>query len=316
MKLNTDDLVYVAGHRGLVGAAILRRLVKERICRVLFKTSSELDLRNQHAVDNFFANNKPAYVFLCAARVGGIQANSSYPADFIRDNLQIQTNVIDAAYRNGVRKLVFLGSSCIYPKLAQQPIQESSLLTGPLEPTNEFYAIAKIAGLKMCVAYRRQYGFDAISVMPTNIYGPGDHYDLETSHVIPALLRKFHEAKIADNPTVTVWGTGSPRREFMHVDDLADACVHLLINYSDEQTINIGVGKDISISDLALLIQQIVGYDGDILFDTNKPDGTPQKLLNVSRLHETGWKAKISLEQGLREAYEYFVSFYNKESFK
>lgn len=314
MKLNKDDLVYVAGHRGLVGAAILRRLGKEGVGRLLFRTSSELDLRNQHAVDEFFAKNKPTYVFLCAARVGGIQANSSYPADFIRDNLQIQTNVIDAAYRNGVRKLVFLGSSCIYPKLAAQPIQESSLLTGPLEPTNEFYAIAKIAGLKMCVAYRRQYGFDAISVMPTNIYGPGDHYDLETSHVIPALLRKFHEAKIAESPTVTVWGTGSPRREFMHVDDLAEACVHLLMKYSDEQTINIGVGKDISIANLALLIQQIVGYEGDIIFDTDKPDGTPQKLLDVSRLHETGWKAKISLEQGLRESYEYFVSYYNKES--
>ncbi|TIH11988.1 GDP-L-fucose synthase [Marinifilum sp. JC120] len=308
MKLNADDLIYIAGHRGLVGSAIYRRLKKEGLDNILVRKSSELDLRNQQAVDTFFNEEKPKFVFLCAARVGGIQVNSIYPADFIRDNIQIQTNVIDAAYRNGVSKLLFLGSSCIYPKFAPQPIQESSLLTSALEPTNEFYAIAKIAGLKMCAAYRRQYGFDAIGVMPTNLYGPDDNYDLETSHVIPALLRKFHEAKITGSPTVTVWGTGRPRREFMHVDDLADACLHLMLQYSDEAPVNVGSGKDLSIAELALLIQETVGYEGEIVYDTDKPDGTPQKLLDVSKLHGTGWQTSIALRDGLRDTYESFLS--------
>lgn len=307
MKLNADDLIYIAGHRGLVGSAIYRRLKKEGLDNILVRKSSELDLRNQQAVDTFFNEEKPKFVFLCAARVGGIQANSTYPADFIRDNLQIQTNVIDAAYRNGASKLLFLGSSCIYPKFAPQPIQESSLLTSAFEPTNEFYAIAKIAGLKMCAAYRRQYGFDAISVMPTNLYGPNDNYDLGTSHVIPALLRKFHEAKITGSPTVTVWGTGRPRREFMHVDDLADACLHLMLQYSDEAPVNAGSGKDISIAELALLIQETVGYEGEIVYDTDKPDGTPQKLLDVSKLHSTGWQTSTALRDGLRDTYESFI---------
>lgn len=306
--MHPEDRIYVAGHRGLVGSAVVRRLEKEGFGNILTRTSAEMDLRCQQQVDEFFVRQKPDFVFLCAAKVGGIHANSTYPADFIRDNLQIQSNVIDAAYRNATRKLLFLGSSCIYPKFAPQPISEDSLLSSDLEPTNEFYAIAKIAGLKMCAAYRRQYGFDAISLMPTNLYGPGDNYDLENSHVIPALLRKFHEAKVSDAQEVVVWGTGKPRREFMHVDDLADACLYLMRSYSEERHINVGVGEDVSISELASLVGKVVGYRGSIVYDKSKPDGTPRKLLDISLLRDVGWKAGISLEQGLRDTYECFVA--------
>lgn len=306
MHLMAEDSIYVAGHRGLVGSAIVRRLKGERCNNLILRTSRELDLRDQSAVRAFFTEYAPDYVFLAAAKVGGILANDTYPADFIRDNLLIQTNVIDAAYRSGTKKLLFLGSSCIYPKHAPQPMKESCLLTGPLEPTNEWYAIAKIAGLKMCAAYRRQYGFNAISVMPTNLYGPEDNYDLGNSHVIPALIRKFHEAKVAGSGYVEVWGTGRPRREFLHVDDLADACVFLMRRYEDESAINIGVGEDITIADLALMVREAVGFNGEIRFDSGKPDGTPRKLLDVSRLHAMGWKAKIGLREGLDEAYAWF----------
>lgn len=309
--MHPEDRIYVAGHRGLVGSAVVCRLEKEGFGNILTKTSAELDLRCQQQVDEFFVRQKPDFVFLCAAKVGGIHANSTYPADFIRDNLQIQSNVIDAAYRNATRKLLFLGSSCIYPKFAPQPISEDSLLSSDLEPTNEFYAIAKIAGLKMCAAYRRQYGFDAISLMPTNLYGPGDNYDLENSHVIPALLRKFHEAKVSDAQEVVVWGTGKPRREFMHVDDLADACLYLMRSYSEERHINIGVGEDVSISELATLVSKVVGYSGSIVYDKSKPDGTPRKLLDVSRLRDVGWKAEITLENGLIDVYRDFMRCYD-----
>ena len=310
IELRPEDKIYVAGHKGLVGSAIVRRLHKSGLKNTVLKTSSEVDLRCQHEVDVFFGDEKPDFVFLAAAKVGGIYANDTYPADFIRDNLQIQTNVIDAAYRYGARKLLFLGSSCIYPKLATQPIKESSLLSSSLEPTNEFYAIAKIAGLKMCAAYRRQYGFDAISLMPTNLYGPGDNYDLENSHVIPALLRKFHEAKVSGKDRVVVWGTGTPRREFMHVDDLADASLFLMRKYSEEGHVNVGVGEDISIAELAALVAKVVNYEGDIVYNTSKPDGTPRKLLDVLKLSAIGWKASIDLEQGLKETYRFFVSEY------
>jgi Nucleoside-diphosphate-sugar epimerases len=304
--LKPDDLIYVAGHRGLVGSALVRKLKLCGCDNLLLRTSGELNLCNQADVDAFFAKHRPDYVFLAAAKVGGILANSTYPADFIRDNLQIQTNVIDAAYRNGVRKLLFLGSSCIYPKRAPQPMPEDCLLTSSLEPTNEWYAIAKIAGLKMCAAYRRQYGFNAISVMPTNLYGPGDNFDLQKSHVIPALMRKFHEAKIAGADHVTVWGSGSPRREFLHVDDLADACVHLMRGYEEDQWVNVGVGDDISIKDLATLVGRVVGFDGEIRFDTSKPDGTPQKLLNVDKLRSSGWENRVTLEDGVTETYKWY----------
>ncbi len=299
--------IFVAGHRGLVGSAILRKLQAEGYTNLVTRTRAELDLRDQAAVNRFFAEERPEYVFLAAAKVGGILANSTYPADFIRDNLQIQTNVIDAAYRNGVKKLLFLGSSCIYPKYAPQPMKEEYLLTGPLEPTNEWYAVAKIAGIKMAQAYRRQYGFNAISLMPTNLYGPGDNFDLETSHVIPALIRKFHEAKVEGRPHVVVWGTGKPRREFLHVDDLADAALFLMNNYDGEEIINVGVGEDVSIRELAELIQDVVGFEGEIVFDTTKPDGTPRKLLDVSRLQALGWKAKIPLREGLASTYRWYV---------
>ncbi|QJT09791.1 GDP-L-fucose synthase [Oceanidesulfovibrio marinus] len=305
--MQKNDVIYIAGHRGLVGSALVRRLAKDGCTNLLLRRSSELDLRNQAAVNAFFAEHKPAYVFLAAAKVGGIVANDTYPADFIRDNLQIQTNIIDAAYRNGVKKLLFLGSSCIYPKLAPQPMPENCLLTGPLEPTNECYAIAKIAGLKMCAAYRRQYGFNAISVMPTNLYGPEDNFDLQTSHVVPALIRKFHEAKVAGAATVSVWGTGQPRREFLHVDDLADACVYLMRNYDGEELVNIGVGQDITIGELARLVAEVVGFEGDIQFDVEKPDGTPRKLLDVSKLTSIGWKAGIDLREGLAQAYAWYT---------
>jgi GDP-L-fucose synthase len=305
--MNKDSRIFIAGHRGLVGSAIHRRLQSDAYTNFLTRTSTQLDLRNQAGVEEFFRSERPEYVFLSAAKVGGIYANSTYPADFMRDNLQIQSNVIDSAYRHGTRKLLFLGSSCIYPKLAPQPMSEDSLLTGPLEPTNEWYAIAKIAGLKMCQAYRRQYGFNAISVMPTNLYGPGDNFDLQNSHVLPALIRKFHDAKGRRDANVIVWGTGTPRREFLHVDDLADACLFLMEGYDSEELINVGWGEDISIRDLALLIRDVVGYSGDIEFDASKPDGTSRKLLDVGRLRSRGWAPRISLRAGIESAYRWFL---------
>jgi len=306
--MNKSGKIYVAGHRGLVGSALVRRLRAEGFENLLLRTSAELDLCNQAAVNEFFAAERPEYVFLAAARVGGILANNTQPAQFIAENLQIQTNVIDAAYRHRTRKLLFLGSSCIYPKFAPQPIPEDCLLAGALEPTNEWYSIAKIAGLKMCQAYRRQYGFNAIVVMPTNLYGPQDNFDLQNSHVLPALLRKFHEAKQAGHSQVTVWGTGAPRREFLHVDDLADACSFLMRTYESEQPLNIGWGSDTTIAALAALIQQVVGFSGSIVFDHDKPDGTPRKLLDVSRLTAAGWKAKIALEAGIAATYDWFLA--------
>jgi len=305
--MNRDAKIYVAGHRGMVGAAIVRRLKKAGFHNFVLRTHSELDLTNQSAVNDFFEAEKPDFVFLAAARVGGIHANDTYPADFIRDNLQIQTNIIDAAYRQGVKKLLFLGSTCIYPKMSPQPIKEEYLLTGPLEKTNEWYAIAKIAGLKMCAAYRRQYGFDAISVMPTNLYGPGDNFGLENSHVLPALMRRFHDAKLNGDDQVTVWGTGTPKREFLHVDDLADAVLFLMENYSAEEAVNIGVGEDISIKDMANMVKDVVGYEGELVFDTNKPDGTPRKLLDVSKIHDLGWTARIDFRDGLQGTFQWFL---------
>lgn len=306
--MNRDAHIFVAGHRGLVGSAIVRRLEADGFSRVMLRTSSELDLRNQAAVDRFFAAQKPEYVFLAAARVGGIQANNSLPADFIRDNLQIQTNVIDAAFRHETKKLLFLGSSCIYPKLAPQPMPEDCLLTGPLEPTNEWYAVAKIAGLKMCQAYQRQHGFNAISLMPTNLYGPGDNFDLERSHVLPALIRKFHEARQRNEPEVTVWGTGTPRREFLHVDDLADACLFLMNRYDSGEPVNVGWGEDVSIRELAELVRNAVNFEGKMRFDSSKPDGAPRKLLNVSRLTSLGWRPRIRLPDGLASTYHWFLT--------
>jgi GDP-L-fucose synthase len=305
--VDRDSRIYVAGHRGLVGSAIVRALRAAGYRNIVTRTRQDLDLTNQAAVYRFFEEERPEYVFLAAAKVGGILANSTYPADFIRENLLIQTNVIDAAYRSGVRKLLFLGSSCIYPKHAPQPMKEEYLLTGLLEPTNEPYAVAKIAGIKMCQAYRRQYGFAAVSLMPTNLYGPGDNFDLETSHVIPALLRKFHEAKVEGRPEVVVWGTGTPRREFLHVDDLADAALFLMERYDSEEIINVGVGEDVSIAELAQLVADVVGYAGRIVFDTSKPDGTPRKLLDVSRLRALGWQARIPLREGLEQTYRWYV---------
>jgi GDP-L-fucose synthase len=301
-----DASIFVAGHRGLVGSAIVRQLQAEGAQRLILRPRQELDLTDQAAVEAFFASDKPEYVFLAAAKVGGILANDSYPAEFLRDNLAIQTNVIHSAWRHGVRKLCFLGSSCIYPKLAPQPLKEESLLTGPLEPTNEWYAIAKIAGIKMCQAYRRQYGFDAISLMPTNLYGPGDNFDLKTSHVLPALIRKFHEAKEQGAREVVIWGTGTPRREFLHVDDLAAAAVFLMKNYSDEQFINVGSGEDLTIRELAEMVAQAVGYTGSIVTDPSKPDGTPRKLMDVSRLSKLGWSPRIPLREGIERTYVEF----------
>jgi len=303
-----QDLVYVAGHRGLVGGALVRKLQADGYQRLLLRERGELDLTRQNEVEAFFAAERPDYVFLAAARVGGIHANDSCPADFLRDNLQIQTNVIDAAQRHGVRKLMFLGSSCIYPRLAPQPMPEESLLTGPLEPTNQWYAIAKIAGIKLCQALRRQHGFDAISVMPTNLYGPGDNFDLETSHVLPALMRKFHEAAQAEAPEVVVWGSGTPRREFLHVDDLADACLFLMRHYEDEEPINVGWGQDATIRELAYLMADVTGFDGRIVFDETKPDGTPRKLLDTSKLEALGWTPRIPLRAGIEETYRWYLA--------
>ncbi|WP_449537881.1 GDP-L-fucose synthase [Ferdinandcohnia sp. Marseille-Q9671] len=305
MKKNAK--IYIAGHRGLVGSAILRKLEKEGFKNLICKTSSELDLRDPIQVNAFFEKEKVEYVFLAAAKVGGIVANNEYPADFIRDNLMIQTNVIDASYRNGVTKLLFLGSTCIYPKMAPQPLKEEYLLTGELEPTNEPYAIAKIAGIKMCESYNRQYGTKYISAMPTNLYGENDNFDLHTSHVLPALIRKFHEAKENNSEYVEVWGTGSPKREFLYSDDLADACVFLMNNYEGNEIVNIGVGDDLPIGELAQKIKEVVGYNGEIRFDTSKPDGTPRKLVDVTRINNLGWKASTSLEEGLEKAYNWFL---------
>lgn len=302
--MNKQDKIYIAGHRGMVGSAILRALQAQGFSNFVLRTSSELDLRNQQAVADFFASEKPDYVFLAAAKVGGIIANSTYKADFIYENLMIQSNVIHQSYLHGVRKLMFLGSSCIYPKLAPQPLKEDYLLTGILEPTNEPYAIAKIAGIKMCDAYRDQYGCNFISVMPTNLYGPNDNYDLNNSHVLPAMLRKFIVAKRNGDISVTIWGTGSPMREFLHAEDLAEACLFLMENYNDTGLVNIGIGTDISILDLALLVKKIVGFDGEVRTDSSKPDGTPRKLMDVSKLNGLGWKAKITLENGIRKVFE------------
>jgi GDP-L-fucose synthase len=299
--------IFVAGHRGLVGSGIVRRLSREGNVEILTASRAELDLRDQPAVDSYFSVKKPDYVILAAAKVGGIMANSTQPAEFLYDNLAIQTNVIHSAWVHKARKVVFLGSSCIYPKMAPQPISEDSLLTGPLEPTNEAYAIAKIAGLKMLQFYRSQYGFDGISLMPTNLYGPGDNFNLQTSHVLPALMRRFHEAKIQGAGEVFLWGTGTPRREFLHVDDLADAVYFAMEHYDRPEPMNIGVGDDISIADVAAIMARIVGYKGAIRYDSTKPDGTPRKLLNVSKLNGLGWKAKIALEEGLTSTYQWFL---------
>ncbi|MGZ3930300.1 MAG: GDP-L-fucose synthase [Bacteroidia bacterium] len=298
--------IYIAGHRGMVGSAIMRNLQKKGFSNFVTRTSPELDLRNQQAVSAFFEAEQPDYVFLAAAKVGGIQANNVYRADFIYENLMIQNNVVHSAYVNKVKKLMFLGSSCIYPKLAPQPLKEEYLLSGYLEDTNEPYAIAKIAGIKLCESYKRQYGCNFISVMPTNLYGPNDNYNLNNSHVLPALIRKFHDAKESGAPFVEMWGTGSPMREFLHADDMADACVHLMNTYDGAQHVNIGSGSDLSIKDLALLIQKIVGYAGEIKHDLSKPDGTPRKLMDVSFLHSLGWKHRIGLEEGIRGVYEDF----------
>lgn len=300
--------IFVAGHRGLVGGAIARRLRASGYSELIERTRDQVDLRNQAAVEEFFTRQRPEYVFLAAAKVGGILANSTYPAEFLRDNLAIQTNVIDAAARHGVKKLLFLGSSCIYPKMAPQPIREEHLLTGSLEPTNEWYAIAKIAGLKMVQAYRKQYGFGGIALMPTNLYGPGDNFDLQNSHVLPALMRKIDEARRTGAPEVVVWGTGTPRREFLHVDDLADACVFLMESYDSGEIVNVGTGTDVTIAGLAELIREVAGYTGQLVFDTSKPDGTPRKLLDVSRLEALGWKARIPLEEGVRQTYAWYTS--------
>jgi len=306
VSMKSDGSVYVAGHRGLVGSALVRALERHGFANVLRRSHAELDLTARGAVDAFFAEQRPAYVFLAAARVGGIVANDTYPADFIRDNLAIQLHVIDAAHRFGVEKLLFLGSSCIYPKLCPQPMKEEYLLTGALEPTNSAYAVAKIAGIEMCKAYHRQYDCHFISVMPTNLYGPGDNYDLETSHVLPALIRKFHEAKAAGAATVTIWGTGAPRREFLHADDLAEACLFLMDRYDEPEIINIGVGEDVTIRDLAEMVAEATGFTGELVFDTSKPDGTPRKLLDVTRVTSLGWQAQVHFAEGLERTVQWY----------
>lgn len=302
-RMNKTDKIYVAGHRGMVGSAIVRKLTAEGFINLIFKTSSELDLTNQQAVNDFFVTEKPAYVFLAAAKVGGILANNVYRADFIYQNIMIESNIIHAAYVNKVTKLLFLGSSCIYPKMAAQPLKEEYLLTDTLEETNEPYAIAKIAGIKMCEAYRRQYNCNFISAMPTNLYGPNDNYDLKSSHVLPALIRKFHTAKANGDSSVELWGTGSPMREFLHVNDLAEACVFLMNSYNDEQFVNIGTGTDVTIKELALTIKKVIGFEGNLTFDITKPDGTPRKLMDVSKINQLGWKHSIDLKEGIEMVY-------------
>ena len=314
MSSGSTYSIFVAGGRGMVGSAICRAAEAAGQSPILAPDRDELDLGDQAGVDAWFARHSPDHVFLAAAKVGGIHANSTYPAEFIYDNLVIQANVVHSAWKHGAKKLCFLGSSCIYPKHAPQPMKEEHLLTGSLEPTNEWYAIAKIAGVKMCQAYRRQYGFDAISLMPTNLYGPGDNFHPENSHVLPALIRRFQEAKEAGAPSVKIWGTGSPKREFLHVDDLADACLFLMNEYSGEDIVNIGVGEDISILDLARLVADVVGYEGEIETDPSKPDGTPRKLMDVSRINELGWRARIGLREGVESTYEWFLD--NQESFR
>lgn len=304
--MNKSSKIYIAGHRGMVGSALHRNLLANGFTNFVVKTSSELDLRNQEAVARFFEEEKPEYVFLAAAKVGGILANNTYRGAFLYENLMIQNNVIHSSYLNGVKKLLFLGSSCIYPKMAPQPLKEDYLLTGLLEPTNEPYAIAKIAGIKMCDAYRSQYGCNFISVMPTNLYGPNDNYDLKNSHVLPAMIRKFHEAKINNEPSVTIWGTGKPKREFLHADDLAAACVYLMQNYNEEGLVNIGTGEDVEIGELAEMVKKVVGFTGTIENDLSKPDGTPRKLMDVSKLHGFGWKHTIDLFEGLKSVYKEF----------
>lgn len=305
--MDKDSKIYIAGHNGMVGSAILRNLSKKGYRNFLTFSSKELDLRNQSAVEDMFQREKPEYVFLAAAKVGGIHANNVYRAEFLYDNIMIEANIIHSAYQNQVKKLLFLGSSCIYPKLAPQPLKEDYLLEGYLEPTNEPYAIAKISGIKLCEAYRDQYGCNFISAMPTNLYGPNDNYDLNNSHVLPALIRKFHTAKEEGTPTVEIWGTGKPMREFLHVDDLAEACYFLMENYNEKQFLNVGTGKDIAIADLAKTIKKVVGYEGELVFNTDKPDGTPRKLMDVTRLHDLGWKHKIELEDGIKSVYEEVV---------
>ena len=304
--MDRTDRIFVAGHQGLVGSAIVRRLQSEGYRNLLLRSRKELDLENQHAVNTFFDETRPQYVFLAAAKVGGIMANNTYPADFIRNNIAIQMNVIEAAHRTAVRKLLFLGSSCIYPKYAEQPIREEALLGGPLEPTNEAYAVAKIAGIKMCQSYNRQYGTNFVSVMPTNLYGPNDNFDLMSSHVLPALMRKFHEAKESGSPEVVVWGSGRVYREFLHVDDMADACVYVMHHHDGSEILNIGCGEDVTIAEVAQLMKETVGFDGDIVFDSSKPDGSPRKLLDVSRLFALGWRPSIDLRRGLAETYAWF----------
>ena len=309
--MNLDAKIYVAGHRGLVGSAIVRNLEAKGYKNIIYRTHKELDLTNQEAVRRFFEEEKPEYVFLAAAKVGGIHANNTYPADFIYDNLMIQNNVIKAAHDFEVKKLLFLGSTCIYPKMAPQPIKEEYLLTGSLEETNEAYAVAKIAGLEMCKFFKRQYGDNFISCMPTNLYGPNDNFDLKNSHVLPALIRKFHEAKVNNSEAVEVWGTGTPLREFLYVDDMADACVFLMENYDGEQHVNIGTGEEVSIRELAETVKEVVGFDGELVFNTEMPDGTPRKLPTVDKLHGLGWKHKVSLDKGIRLAYNWFLENYN-----
>jgi len=306
--MNKSASIFVAGHRGMVGSAIARRLEAEGFSNLLLRSRAELDLRRQSEVEKFFAQERPEYVFLAAAKVGGILANSTRPAEFLAENLAIQSNVIDSAYRNGAKKLLFLGSSCIYPKFAPQPIREESLLEGALEPTNEWYAIAKIAGIKMAQAYRAQYDFSTIALMPTNLYGPGDNFDLQSSHVAPAMIRKFHEAKVRGAAEVTLWGTGTPKREFLHVDDLADAALFAMLHYDSAQILNAGMGEDLTIAELAETIRSITGFEGKIVWDTSKPDGTPRKLLDVSRLAALGWKARTPLREGLEGAYRWFLA--------
>jgi len=309
--LNKKSKIYIAGHRGMVGSAIHRKLLGMGFTNIIIRTSSELDLSVQEPVNEFFETERPDYVFLAAAKVGGIMANNLYRADFLYENLMIQSNVIHYAYATGVKKLLFLGSSCIYPKLAPQPMKEEYLLTGLLEHTNEPYAIAKIAGIKMCDAYRAQYGCNFISVMPTNLYGPNDNYDLQNAHVLPTLIRKFHEAKQNGDPAVTIWGTGTPMREFLHADDLADACCFLMENYNQDGLVNIGTGEDVTITQLALLIKEVVGYEGDLIYDASKPDGTPRKLMDVSKLTNLGWKYSIELKDGLKQVYNDYKNSQN-----